>query len=409
MSSLDRSNTTISDPYKGLAVITSLLKDINNAVKDDPAANQKINKATDTFKRISSNIIEVLSLVKGFDFSVLLSPMKDLQAHALKQDEGLAAWAKSSTNMAWTLAFKGQPSFAPSGSVTPTLALTHILANVEGENVTNIATEEPPSHTKGETEDTTMEIPISSIQPTKVQPTHDQQITSIISHPESSQETLIIDKGKVRVEFLINGKIVYHTEQEIQEYWDKEEKMKKAAEEAKLLAMSRPEVIKKKKNSVVKDLMISLSKIYERLKKIPNELGIQSALPAPVPEQASSQTSGRKRNHMELKPEVKVPGLEYNRSLPEGIPFVNNMVIKEPEYEIFFTDVFGDQAFQRWDDIYKVGMESLVSYLVMASVVKTEENARFSLKLRKLIVDHPNQEKLKSKKVKLEALGYHLE
>ncbi|GJV58254.1 hypothetical protein Tco_1459259 [Tanacetum coccineum] len=48
----------------------------------------------------------------------------------------------------------------------------------------------------------------------------------------------------VRVEFMINGKIIYLTEQEIQEYWEKEEKIKKAAEEAKLLAMSRLEVIK---------------------------------------------------------------------------------------------------------------------------------------------------------------------
>ncbi|GKB90971.1 hypothetical protein Tco_0963243, partial [Tanacetum coccineum] len=44
-------------------------------------------------------------------------------------------------------AFKGQPSLAPSSSVTPTLALTHIPANVEGENATNTATKEPPSHT----------------------------------------------------------------------------------------------------------------------------------------------------------------------------------------------------------------------------------------------------------------------
>ncbi|GJS99325.1 putative reverse transcriptase domain-containing protein [Tanacetum coccineum] len=84
---------------------------------------------------------------------------------------------------------------------------------------------------------------------------------------------------------------------------------------------------------------------------------------------------------MELEPEVKVPGLECNRGLPEGIPFVNNMV----------------------------GIDSLVSYLVMASMVKTEENARFSLKLRKLIANHPDQDKLKSKKVKLEALGHHWE
>ncbi|GJT02299.1 hypothetical protein Tco_0823468 [Tanacetum coccineum] len=356
-------------------------------------------------------------------------------------------------------AFKGQPSSAPSGSVTPTLALTHILANVEGENATNTASEEPPSHTEGETGDTTMEIPVSSIHPTKVQPTHNQPITSVISHPKSSHATLRIDKGKG----IATESDEDPSKKLIQDYWDKEEKMKKAAEEAKLFAMSRPEVIKvvqeeaekigldprkivvlkikpepitdvrihpntkpivasvfrnndkrnfdvhqlfkfsdfgiteldelglviqKKKNSVVKDLMTFLSKRYERLKKIHEELGIQSALLAPVPEQASSQTSRRKRKYMELEPKVKLPGLECNRSLPEGVPFVNHMVIEEPEY---------------------VGVESLVSYLVMASMVKTEENARFSLKLRKMIVDHPDQDKLKSKKVKLEALGYHVE
>nr|GEW57106.1 reverse transcriptase domain-containing protein [Tanacetum cinerariifolium] len=119
-------------------------------------------------------------------------------------------------------------------------------------------------------------------------------------------------------------------------------------------------VIQKKKNSIVKYLMTSLSKRYERLKKIPEELGIQFALPAPVPEQASSQTSRRKTKHMELEPDVKVYGLEYNMSLLEGIPFVNNMVIEEPKYGIFFADVFGDQAFQRWNDIHEVGVDSLI-------------------------------------------------
>ncbi|GKF98018.1 hypothetical protein Tco_0293839, partial [Tanacetum coccineum] len=90
-----------------------------------------------------------------------------------------------------------------------------------------------------------------------------------------------------------------------------------------------------------------------------------------VLEQASSQTLGRKRKHMELELEVKVPGLKCNRSLPEGVPFVNNMVIEEPEYGIFFTNVFSDQAFQRWNDIHKVGVDSVISYLVMTSMVKT--------------------------------------
>ncbi|GKG35027.1 hypothetical protein Tco_0440181, partial [Tanacetum coccineum] len=70
---------------------------------------------------------------------------------------------------------------------------------------------------------------------------------------------------------------------------------------------------------------------------------IQSALLAPIPEQASSQSSGRKRRHMELEPKVKVPRLECNKSLPEGVPFVNHMIIEEPEYGIFFIDVFGYQ------------------------------------------------------------------
>ncbi|GKE36692.1 hypothetical protein Tco_1460097, partial [Tanacetum coccineum] len=107
MSSLNKSNNTISDLYKCLNIITELLKEINNVVKDNPA-------------------------------------------HALKQDEELAAWAKSSTNMAWNLGSRISQNHIQSNIVTPTLALTHILANVEGENATNTAIEDPPSHTEGE-------------------------------------------------------------------------------------------------------------------------------------------------------------------------------------------------------------------------------------------------------------------
>ncbi|GJR80819.1 hypothetical protein Tco_0151604 [Tanacetum coccineum] len=100
---------------------------------------------------------------------------------------------------------------------------------------------------------------------------------------------------------------------------------------------------------------------------------------------APSQALGRKWKHKELEPKIKVPGLECNRSLPK------------------------DQAFQRWKDIHKVGIDSLVSYLVMALMIKTLENARFSLKLKKLIAGHPDQKKFQSNKVKLEAVGYMLD
>ncbi|GJT09529.1 hypothetical protein Tco_0856571 [Tanacetum coccineum] len=156
--------------------------------------------------------------------------------------------------------FKGQSS----GSVTPTLSLTHIPANIERENATNTATEEPPSHTKGETEDLKMEILISTIQHTKVPPTQAQPITIIITHPKSSQVAPRIDKGKgiatesdedpskkllrastiirpdpdeeIKVPYMINRKMYYLI--------DKEEKLRKAAKEARLLAISKLEIIK---------------------------------------------------------------------------------------------------------------------------------------------------------------------
>ncbi|GJS75854.1 hypothetical protein Tco_0725735 [Tanacetum coccineum] len=45
---------------------------------------------------------------------------------------------------------------------------------------------------------------------------------------------------------------------------------------------------------------------------------------------------------------------------------------------IFFIDVFGDQAFQRINDIHKVDVDTLLSYLVMATNINTPENQRFS-------------------------------
>ncbi|GKA28282.1 hypothetical protein Tco_0714450 [Tanacetum coccineum] len=140
-------------------------------------------------------------------------------------------------------------------------------------------------------------------------------------------------------------------------------------------------IIEKKKNMIVGELMISLGKRYERLRRIPKELGIQSSLLALAPKQSPSHLSGRKRKHMELEPEIRVPGLECNKSLPEGVPFINNMVIEEPEYGIFFIDVFGDEAFQRMSDINKVGVDALLTYLVMASNITTSENTRIQVGL----------------------------
>ncbi|GKB41375.1 hypothetical protein Tco_0886317 [Tanacetum coccineum] len=328
-------------------------------------------------------------------------------------------------------AFKGQASSAPSGSVTPTLALTYIpsKSTLRIDKGKGIATESEEDPSKRQVHASTIIRPdpdkLKSVEEEKLLTMSRPEVIKVVH--EEAKKLKIDPKEAISTKAGETFKKAQDAKHEVL----KREHSKKPIvasvfrnNDKRNFDVHQPfkftdfriieldelgPIIQKKKNSVIKDLMTTLSKRYERLKKIPNELGIQSALPALVLEQASSQTSGRKRKHMELEPEIKVPGLECNRSLPKGVPFVNNMLIEEPEYGIFFADIFGDQAFQRWDDIQKVGMDSLVSYMVIASMVKTEENARFSLKLRKLIADHPNQEKIKSKKVKLEALGYHVE
>ncbi|GKC58739.1 hypothetical protein Tco_1086337, partial [Tanacetum coccineum] len=101
-------------------------------------------------------------------------------------------------------------------------------------------------------------------------------------------------------------------------------------------------------------------------------------------------------------------GLECNRSLPKGVSFINNLVIEQPKNGLFFIDVFGDEASQRMSDIHKVDVKTLLTYLVMYLNVSTPANKRLCLSLRSFINSHLDNEKLKSKKVKLEAVGYSL-
>nr|GEZ30365.1 hypothetical protein [Tanacetum cinerariifolium]GEZ33420.1 hypothetical protein [Tanacetum cinerariifolium] len=287
MSSLDRSSTTISDLYKRMNVITQLLNEIFNTVTNDPATNQNINEATKTFARISSTSL----------------------------------------------------------SVTPTLALTDIQENVEGENATTTATKEPPSHTKGETEEPRLEIPISSIPSTD----KEEQIKKAKEKARLNAISKIeVIKG-VREEAKKLGiylKMIISTKASdlFMKAQDAKHKVLKRQYTKEIHLKTKPvviavyrgtdgrnfdvhkpflfgafgifeldelrEIIPKKKNTVVKDLMNSLSQRYERLRQIPGKLRIRSALP--TLEQASSQTSGRKQKHMELESETRIPGLECN-------------------------------------------------------------------------------------------------
>ncbi|GKD19630.1 hypothetical protein Tco_1208788 [Tanacetum coccineum] len=243
------------------------------------------------------------------------------------------------------------------------------------------------------------------------------------------------------------GLKLYHlTNDETQEHLNKEEIIKKAAKEAKLLEMSKLKLIKVVHEEAEKagiDPKILASAKGGR-KDLINMWTTSSKLrPEPITDvkihtntkpavitvyrgtnirtfevhNSFKFTDFRVTELGELGPIIQkkknkiVSELmtSLGKSLPEGVPFMNNMVIEEPEYEMFFIDVFGDHAFQRMSDINNFGVETLITYLVMASNITTLENGRFCLKLRKLIANHPDQEKLKSKKVKLESPGYKLD
>ncbi|GKB54090.1 hypothetical protein Tco_0904843, partial [Tanacetum coccineum] len=203
---------------------------------------------------------------------------------------------------------------------------------------------EKPESDKAKKEPTNAD-PISTVKPTKTLTSEVPTITKIIStsQPESSQVPQREGKGIFSDEQLkVKAKLVKAS--------TKEDKIKKDAEEAKMFEMTKTEVIKVVQEEAEKirvdPKIIAIVQLGEKFKKAQDaehqvlkreqsqkvkrlmELNKKRAeqymwtisiLPTPIPEQAPSQSSGRKKKHMELEPEIKVHGLECNRSLPEGV------------------------------------------------------------------------------------------
>nr|GEU85338.1 hypothetical protein [Tanacetum cinerariifolium] len=293
MKSLDKNNIARGDILNALNGVTKTLKVIQEVVKEDPILNKK----------------------------GLKSLVESLQATALNQEKHSANWAKSLTFMAWNL----------------------------GPRITAVEI----SQAKIRTDVSSLRQDTSKIKSMMIEIYQDfKEKEDLIKKVVEQVRLLAITKPKVVKVVRKEAKMIEINPERITSA--KEGTNRRNFEVYNPFAFSAfgrtkldelREIIPKKKNIVVKDLMKSLSKRYERIKKVHDELGIQSTLPALVPEQAPSQVLGRKRKHIELEPKVKVHGLDCDRNLPEGVPFVKNIVIEELEYEIFFTDVFGDQAF----------------------------------------------------------------
>ena len=87
---------------------------------------------------------------------------------------------------------------------------------------------------------------------------------------------------------------------------------------------------------------------------------------------------------------------------------MDNVVFEVPERGMCITDEYGNPAFQRWSDIDRAGIKAMLIYLMLASAVNCAENQRFCQDLKAMIEEHREKHQLRSKKAKLEALGFHL-
>ncbi|GJZ83432.1 hypothetical protein Tco_0648605, partial [Tanacetum coccineum] len=248
------------------------------------------------------------------------------------------------------------------------------------------------------------------------------------------------------IPFEINGKLYHLTNKEILAHYELEERKQKAAHEAKLLALSKLELIKiihkeatkagvdpkalsskkggqeflKIQDAEIKVLNKEHSKKIQKAKELRKKMIDQyrwtttnrrksktiidihihpNTKPVAITVYKGNDKNNfdvhkpfRKRKHRELEPEVRIPGLKCNRSLPEGVPFINNLVIEHPENVIFFIDVFDDEAFKKMSDVHKVDVDTLLTYLVMDSNINTPTNQKFYAILRSLIDSHPDKE-----------------
>ncbi|GJW45208.1 hypothetical protein Tco_0074007 [Tanacetum coccineum] len=188
-----------------------------------------------------------------------LSSSKLSMVSALRQDEHLAAWAR----------------LLPQAVCQQQHLLSLGVKQLLGEKSTHSTNEESPSHTEEEIADmdtdkavekeyekeTTEEVPtrstravLISIQPKSppVAPKADKWKGIATDRTEEPTKKLVPASKEVRqdpyeptrVPYEIHGKIYQLTNDEIQAHLDKEEMIKKAVREARLLAMSKPELIK---------------------------------------------------------------------------------------------------------------------------------------------------------------------
>nr|GFA68295.1 hypothetical protein [Tanacetum cinerariifolium] len=303
------------------------------------------------------------------------------------------------------------------GRIKSTLPLKILLLILGGTDFINNANKQENPEESEHSIDSNIEFIGSSI-PHHLEPLAEVQRKLV----KASSTVRPVPNAPILVPYTINGKLLYLTEEHIQAHMDRQDQIRKAEEEARLFVINKPEVIKVVREDA-KKLRIHLkeaitTKVGEKFKKARDAKH----------EVLKKQHADKVKISLELK-KHKYDNYMWTISSKLKLKLITDVKIHpktKPVVIIVFRGInnrnfdvhnpFAFSAFSiseldemRWNDIQKVGIDALVSYLVSASMVQSPKNTRFNMKLKKLITEHPNQEKLKSKKVKLEALRYEMD
>ncbi|GJW59970.1 hypothetical protein Tco_0109305 [Tanacetum coccineum] len=261
-----------------------------------------------TLRGILANLKEVQDAVKE-DFALnKKSLIESLKADMDAQNTHLATWAKSSTNLAWSVglrltkiehtqvmiqtdllslkkdtskiknmmseffyAFKGQTP--PLSSVqTATLAITEGSATGEKADMDTEEADEKEPIKERVVENVVQEpgekADIDTEEADEKEPIKEHEVENVVQEPKlvkASSKVRLDPDEPVRVPYEIHEKLCHLTNYDIQDHLDKEEKMKKASDKANLLAMSKHELIK---DAELKVLNIEHSKKIKRSREL---------------------------------------------------------------------------------------------------------------------------------------------
>ncbi|GJR20261.1 hypothetical protein Tco_0968788 [Tanacetum coccineum] len=303
-------------------------------------------------------------------------------------------------------AFKGQPFSTPSSSVPKiTLAVTKGSITVRGRLIdliilVQVPQPKNPSHTTPKPNRGKDIARDTNESPRKLVPASEEKATQEAKLLALSKPELIKVVHEVAKEAGVDLKALQSSKGG-QEFIKKQDAKLNVLKRECLEKLTKAKKLRKKRIDQYKWIISSRLK-FEKITDIhihPNTkpIAIKDELGAIIPKNKNKVVEDLMTSLSKKYDRLKVIpgelGINLTFLTPKQVPSLTSCrKRKAQELE--------PKSFQRMSDIHKVDIDTLLSYSVMDSNINTPANKRLCAVMRSMIESHPDKEKLKSKKVK---------